>query len=86
MPSLIDFSESECITYTIGRELNELERLASAHHSFKDAEMVDLHRCLARMSQIVGRLAGKGGQDPLPDWLQRTDKNSPDETDGAQSV
>ncbi|NNE21639.1 MAG: hypothetical protein HKN11_03430 [Rhizobiales bacterium] len=86
MPSLIDFSKSECITYTIGRELNELERLVSAHHPFKDAELMDLSHCLARMSRIVGGLAGDGAGDPLPDWLQRQNEGSPSETGGAQSV
>ena len=90
MPSLIDFSESECITYTIGRELNQLERLASSQHVFKQAELTDLNRCLARMRQIVGDLDGKSDEEPLPDWLQRKDNSklagNPDKSDQANSV
>ena len=90
MPSLIDFSESECITYTIGRELNQLERLASSQYAFKDAELRDINRCLDRMRKIVSALAGKADEEPLPDWLQRKDSNKivgdPDTSDEAKSV
>lgn len=90
MPSLIDFSESECITYTIGRELNQLERLASSKHAFKDAELRDINRCLDRMHQIVSALAGNTDEEPLPDWLQRKDNSklagNPGKSDEAKSV
>lgn len=90
MPSLIDFSESECITYTIGRELNQLERLAASQHAFKDAELTDINRCLDRMRQIVSALAGKADEDQLPDWLQRKDNRklagNPAKSDQAKSV
>ena len=90
MPSLIDFSESECITYTIGRELNQLERLASSKYTFRDAELRDLNRCLDRMRQIVSALAGRADEEPLPDWLQRKDNSklagNPDKPNQAKSV
>lgn len=90
MPSLIDFSESECITYTIGRELNQLERLASSQHAFANAELTDLNRCLDRMRLIVSALAGNADDEPLPDWLQRKDNNklagNPGKSDQAKSV